>query len=139
MAAMKGSREFAAPSRKTTFSFSNNGQSHEGNESDGSHEGHEGYEEEGSEQDCEGQDGKVSGLPWHQGQDRFWTVQDRLDEEQEWQDCEQEAVGSWQEGLPNIKGWTVAVQKARKALGVKGFVAVKKGTPLYKKAKELFQ
>merc|ERR1711970_536490 len=39
----------------------------------------------------------------------------------------------------NIKGWTVAVQKARKALGVKGFVAVKKGTPLYKKAKELYQ
>merc|ERR1719460_855347 len=26
----------------------------------------------------------------------------------------------------NIKGWTVAVQKARKALNVKGFVAVKK-------------
>merc|ERR1719353_108138 len=39
----------------------------------------------------------------------------------------------------HIKGWTVAVQKARKALGVKGFVAIKKGTPLYKKAKELFQ
>merc|ERR1719217_1864702 len=38
----------------------------------------------------------------------------------------------------NIKGWTVAVQKARKALNVKGFVAVKKGTPLYKKAKEFF-
>merc|ERR1711924_500157 len=38
----------------------------------------------------------------------------------------------------NIKGWTVAVQKARKALGVKGFVAVKKGSPLYKKAKEFF-
>merc|ERR1719265_2332593 len=35
-----------------------------------------------------------------------------------------------------IKGWTVAVQKARKALGVKGFQAVKKGSPLYKKAKE---
>merc|ERR1711918_94074 len=35
----------------------------------------------------------------------------------------------------NIKGWTVAVQKARKELGVKGFVAVKKGTPLYKAAK----
>merc|ERR1719380_119731 len=32
----------------------------------------------------------------------------------------------------HIKGWTVAVQKARKALNVKGFVAVKKGTPLYK-------
>merc|ERR1712138_91894 len=39
----------------------------------------------------------------------------------------------------NIKGWTVAVQKARKALGVKGFVAVKKGSALYKKAKELYQ
>ena len=30
-----------------------------------------------------------------------------------------------------IKGWTIAVTKARKALGVKGFLAVKKGTPLY--------
>merc|ERR1719472_746279 len=37
-----------------------------------------------------------------------------------------------------IKGWTVAVQKARKELGVKGFVAVKKGSALYKKAKELY-
>merc|ERR1719321_708453 len=36
----------------------------------------------------------------------------------------------------HIKGWTAAVQKARKALGVKGFVGVKKGSPLYKKAKE---
>merc|ERR1712038_718852 len=37
-----------------------------------------------------------------------------------------------------IKGWTVAVTAAKKALGLKGFVAVKKGTPLYKKAKELY-
>ena len=42
-------------------------------------------------------------------------------------------------GFANIKGWLSAFQKARKALGVKGFVVVKKGTPLYKKAKELFQ
>ena len=35
--------------------------------------------------------------------------------------------------------WIAAVQKARKALGVKGFVAVKKGSALYKKAKELYQ
>merc|ERR1712146_842985 len=34
--------------------------------------------------------------------------------------------------------WTAAVQKARKALNIKGFLAVKKGTPLYKKAKELY-
>merc|ERR1719335_1164337 len=38
----------------------------------------------------------------------------------------------------NIKGWTVAVQKARKELGVKGFMAVKKGSALYKKAKEFY-
>merc|ERR1712054_445187 len=37
-----------------------------------------------------------------------------------------------------IKGWTLAVQKARKALGVKGFQAVKKGSPLYTKAKEIY-
>merc|ERR1719463_267034 len=37
-----------------------------------------------------------------------------------------------------IKGWTTAVQKARKALGLKGFVAIKKGSALYKKAKELY-
>merc|ERR1719161_1101049 len=39
----------------------------------------------------------------------------------------------------NIKGWTAAVQKARKELGVKGFVAVKKGSTLYKKAKEYYE
>merc|ERR1719460_3610982 len=39
----------------------------------------------------------------------------------------------------SVKGWIVAVQKARKALGVKGFVAIKKGSALYKKAKELYQ
>merc|ERR1711879_869386 len=38
----------------------------------------------------------------------------------------------------NIKAWTVAVQKARKELGVKGFVGVKKGTPLFVKAKEIY-
>merc|ERR1711937_34077 len=38
----------------------------------------------------------------------------------------------------NIKGWIEAVQKARKELGVKGFVPIKKGSALYKKAKELY-
>merc|ERR1712093_318622 len=37
-----------------------------------------------------------------------------------------------------LKKWITAVQKARKALGVKGFVAIKKGSPLYKKAKEFY-
>ena len=35
----------------------------------------------------------------------------------------------------NIKGWTVAVQKAKKELNLKGFVAVRRGTPLYETAK----
>merc|ERR1711982_23874 len=37
-----------------------------------------------------------------------------------------------------LGAWTAAVQKARKALNITGFLAVKKGTPLYKKAKELY-
>merc|ERR1712124_156500 len=36
-------------------------------------------------------------------------------------------------------GWTTAIQKARKALGLKGFIAIKKGSPLYIKAKELYK
>merc|ERR1712144_193792 len=38
-----------------------------------------------------------------------------------------------------LGGWISAVQKARKSLGLKGFVAIKKGSALYKKAKELYQ
>merc|ERR1711904_752871 len=34
--------------------------------------------------------------------------------------------------------WNAAVQKARKALKITGFCAIKKGTPLYTKAKELY-
>ena len=38
----------------------------------------------------------------------------------------------------NIRGWTAAVSKARKALGITGFCAVKKGTALYQKAREYY-
>ena len=48
------------------------------------------------------------------------------------------ASANGKKAYARIKGWTVAVTKARKALGVKGFVAVKKGTPLNKKAKEFY-
>merc|ERR1711904_306503 len=34
--------------------------------------------------------------------------------------------------------WIAAVQKARAALKIKGFSAIKKGTPLYAKAKEFY-
>merc|ERR1711972_327293 len=37
----------------------------------------------------------------------------------------------------HISSWTAALKKARAELKVKGFVACKKGSPLYKKAKEL--
>merc|ERR1719293_444932 len=37
-----------------------------------------------------------------------------------------------------IKGWVEAVQKARKDLGMKGFVAIKKGSALYKAAKAIY-
>merc|ERR1711977_315512 len=40
-------------------------------------------------------------------------------------------VANGKKAYTNIKGWTTAVQKARKALGVKGFVAIKKGSALY--------
>merc|ERR1739848_344906 len=36
------------------------------------------------------------------------------------------------------KKWISAVQKARKTLGLRGFVAIKKGSPLYQKAKEFY-
>merc|ERR1719440_1255217 len=48
-------------------------------------------------------------------------------------------VAAGKKAYSHIKGWTVACQKARKALGIKGFVAIKKGSALYKKAKELYQ
>ena len=38
----------------------------------------------------------------------------------------------------HIRGWVQAVSKARKALGITGFCAVKKGTPLYIKAREFY-
>merc|ERR1712139_150796 len=38
-----------------------------------------------------------------------------------------------------LGGWLAAVAKARKALGTKGFVAIKKGSPLYTKAKSFYK
>jgi hypothetical protein len=35
--------------------------------------------------------------------------------------------------------WIAAVQKARAALKIKGFAAIKKGSPLYIKAKEIYK
>ena len=40
-------------------------------------------------------------------------------------------------GKKNV--WIIAVKKARAALKIKGFCAIKKGTPLYAKAKEFLK
>ena len=45
-------------------------------------------------------------------------------------------VSKKKSALSKKSPWIAAVTKARKALGVKGFVAVKKGSALYNKAKE---
>merc|ERR1712094_85022 len=38
-----------------------------------------------------------------------------------------------------LGGWIKAVTAARKALGIKGFSVIKKGTPLYAKAKAFYK
>merc|ERR1712224_877733 len=53
------------------------------------------------------------------------------------------AHAAGKKAFKNVKGWTAAVAKARKALGVKGFCAVggksAKGQALYKKAKSFYK
>merc|ERR1711904_51560 len=51
-----------------TCSTSSNGQGHEGNESDGRHEGDEGHEEKVREQDCKGPLCQSLGVSWVQGE-----------------------------------------------------------------------
>lgn len=48
------------------------------------------------------------------------------------------ATAAGKKAYKNISKWTQAVQRARKELGIKGFVAVKKGSALYNKAKQYF-
>merc|ERR1711904_528473 len=45
-------------------------------------------------------------------------------------------VSKKQSARGKAQPWMIAVKKARAALKIKGFLAVKKGTPLYQKAKE---
>merc|ERR1712139_291779 len=79
-----------------------------------------GHEEEGSEQDCEGQTCKVGGFQWHQGEDPHWLEEERLDQEQDWQDCEQEAVGKRQEGLRQHQGLDGCCPEGQEGFGRQG-------------------
>merc|ERR1712193_298290 len=49
----------------------------------------------------------------------------------------QQAAGK--KAYNNIKAWATAVSKARKSLGLKGFVPIKKGTPFYAKTKSFYR
>merc|ERR1719355_22020 len=49
----------------------------------------------------------------------------------------QQAAGK--KAYNNIKAWATAVSKARKSLALKGFVPIKKGTPLYTKTKSFYR
>merc|ERR1711904_133004 len=80
-----------------TSSTSSNGQGHEGNESDGCHEGDEGHEEKVCEQDRKGPHGQSHGVPRVQGEDSWWLDRLCLDEEQVRQDREQEEICHFQE------------------------------------------
>merc|ERR1711924_362137 len=106
---------------------------HEGDEEEGGHEGHEGDEEEVCEQDREGQPCQIDGAPWYQGEDRWRHDSQGSHQEQVRQGCEQEEVCLCQEVPMDPE-----ISKARKALKITGFSAIKKGTPLYAKAKELY-
>merc|ERR1719478_491134 len=48
------------------------------------------------------------------------------------------ATAAGKKAYKYISGWIAACKTARKELGLKGFVACKKGSAFYKKAKELY-
>ena len=48
-------------------------------------------------------------------------------------------VSKKRNALGKKNGWIIAVKKARAALKIKGFCPIKKGTPLYAKAKEFLK
>merc|ERR1712118_36951 len=110
------------------------GKSHEGNEGHGRYEGDEGHEEEVSEQDCKGPHGQSPGAPRIQGEDCRWLDRRIFDKNKHGR-----VVSKKQSARGKKNPWMIAVQKARKALKIKGFCAVKKGSELYKKAKEFQQ
>merc|ERR1712118_254584 len=114
--------------------FFYNGQGNEGDEGHGRHEGHEGHEEEDREQDRQGQNGK--GMVFRGSKEK--TV-GGMTAASLTKNKNGKVVSKKRSAFVKKSAWIAAVTKARKALGLKGFVAIKKGSALYKKAKELYQ
>merc|ERR1712118_216905 len=119
--------------------FHHNGKSHARNEGYGGHEGHACNEEEGSQQDRQGQNGKSVVFRGTKAKTLSGLTKSDLVLNKRGKIVSKKQVAAGKKRYAQIKGWVTAVQKARKALGVKGFHPIKKGTPLYIKAKELYQ
>merc|ERR1712093_147665 len=94
--------------------------------------------DEAGEQVREGPVRQVGCLPWDQDVDGRWADQVQPDEEQEREDREQEGERERQEGLRPDQGLDRRRGQGAQGLEREGLRAVKKGTALYKKAKEFY-
>merc|ERR1711907_520401 len=122
-----GSSDVEISHVKVLFLFTYNGQGNEGYEGHGSHESHEGHEEEGCEQDCQGQACEAGGFQRHQGEDYVWLEEERFDQKQERQDCEQEAICQWQEGLRQHQGLDSCGPEGQESFGCQGLHRCEEG------------
>merc|ERR1712224_1115316 len=100
-----------------------NGQGNEGDEGHEGHEGHESHEEEDREQDRQGQICKGIGLPWFKAKTVGGMTAASLTKNKHGK-----VVSKKKSAFGKKSAWIAAVTKARKALGLKGFVAIKKGS-----------
>merc|ERR1711943_160576 len=102
-----------------------------GNESHGRDEGDEGYEEESSKQDAKGRMAKVLVFRGSKEKTVGGMTASSLTKNKSGR-----VVSKKRSAMGKKNSWMIAVQKARKALKITGFVPIKKGSELYKKAKE---
>merc|ERR1712032_1336219 len=97
--------------------------SHEGGKSYEGYESHEGHEEGLRTA------GEASRLRWEIHEDAKWAQEDRLGEEQVWQDCKQE-VASPRQGQPvdrRGEGSTVSIEDQGLLRDQEGFPALQQG------------
>ena len=132
--------QLVSPSISSTPSrLSHHGPSHE-EVRDEEHEGNEDCdesssdEEEGSEQDCSRKGSKEKTASGFSKADLLKNKRNKVVTKK------QHAAGK--KAYKNISAWTIAVTKARKELGIKGFCAVNgktaQGKALYAKAKAIY-
>merc|ERR1711924_336621 len=106
---------------------------HEGDEEEGSNEGHEGHEEEDREQDAKGRMAKAMVLRGSKAKTVGGLTAKDLTKNKNGK-----VVSKKRSAFGKKSPWIQACTKARKALKITGFTIIKKGTPLYAKAKEFY-